>query len=178
MRIFMVIAAAAVWLSACGAPEEPPVLIEASQIEPLLELSDELDGRRIAVDGYIHIDDGPDEEGGIAILYTLTSRPRGLGDDLVLFEAKRGTGANQVDTPLLDRERIPQIPGAADILLVDLTNAKFQDTAGLAHPLRDKVRVTGRLASFSGIADDRSPTGKRFQPRLTDVTFEAAPRRG
>ncbi|NJC41071.1 hypothetical protein GGQ87_001329 [Brevundimonas alba] len=175
MRIGVVVAAAALWLSACGAPEAPPVLIEASQVKPLLEFSDELDGKRVMLDGYIHIDDGPDEEGGIAILYTLTSRPRGQGDDLILFEAERGTAANQVDTPLISQRSIPQMPGAGEILLVDLKNAKFQDTAGVAHTVRDKVRVTGRVASFSGVDDDRSPTGKRFRPRLTDVTFEAAP---
>lgn len=175
MRIGSAAGAAALWLSACGAPEAPPVLVEAAQIKPMLQFSRELDGQRAAVDGYIHIDDGPPGSGGAAMVYTLTSRPRGQGDDLILFAAERGAGPDQIDLPVLGRETIPQMPGAGEILLVDLKNARFQDSAGAAHSVRDKVRVTGRVASGAGTRDDRSPTGQRFRARLTDVTLAAAP---
>ncbi|HYC68191.1 hypothetical protein [Brevundimonas sp.] len=175
MRIGWAVAAVVLALSGCGAPEAPPVLIEASQVQPLLQFSDELNGQRVAVDGYVHINDGPEGSGGAAMLYTLTSRPRGQGDDLILFAAEIGTGPNQIDLPVLGREGIPGFPAAGEILTVDVTNARFRDLAGAAHSIRDKVRVTGRVASGAATADDRSPTGRRFRPRLTEVTFEAAP---
>ena len=175
MRIGSATAAAAFWLSSCGAPEAPPVLVEAAQIRPMLHYSRELDGQRASVDGYIHVDDGPPGSGGAAMVYTLTSRPRGQGEDLILFAAERGPGPDQIDLPLLGRETIPQMPGAGEILLVDLKNAHFQDSAGAAQSVRDKVRVTGRVASGAGTTDARSPTGQRFRARLTDVTLAAAP---
>ena len=176
MRIGLAVAAAVLLLSACGAPEEPPVLVEPSHVEPLLRISAELDGRRVAIDGYIHIATAPGHA-AVAMLYTLTSRPRGQGDDLILFAAERGSAANQIDLPVLSRESVPGMPGAPDILTVDLADARFQDSAGTAHSVRDKVRVTGRLQSGAGVEDERSRTGRRFRPRLVEVTFEPAPDR-
>ncbi|MFN3932548.1 MAG: hypothetical protein ACK4JY_12440 [Brevundimonas sp.] len=165
-------AALLVATAACGAkPEEPPVLVEAGQIEPLLEFSRQFNGHRVSVDGYVHIDDGP---GGAAMVYTLMSRPRGLGDALVRFEAERGTGPNRLDLPVKS-ERRPEWAGGHEVLLVDLTNARFIDGAGEAHSIRDKVRVTGELASLPANKDPGSPTGWRHRPRLIDATFEAAP---
>jgi hypothetical protein len=172
MRLGMMAAAAALGLASCGAPEAPPVLIEAQQVRSLLETSNALDGRRVAIDGYIHIDDGDD--GGAAMLYTLTSRPNGLGEDLVLFEAELGTGANQVDLPVLNRIALPN-NGGGEILQVDLKNAHFQDAAGARHGVKDKVRITGLLASGPSHEDGRSPSGLGYQPRLEEVTLEAAP---
>ena len=53
-------------IAACGEPP-PPQLIETSQIKPLLVEGNTLDGRRIAVDGYIDVDDGPESLGGAAM---------------------------------------------------------------------------------------------------------------
>ena len=78
MRIGVLVAAAALLLSACGESGKPPVLIEIIADRPLLQFSDEMNGQRVSVDGYIHIDNGLGGE-GIALLYRLTSRPRGLG---------------------------------------------------------------------------------------------------
>jgi len=172
MRLGILAAAAALAVAACGAPEAPPVLVEASQVGALLETSDALDGRQVAIDGYIHIDDGDD--GGAAMLYTLTSRPHGLGDPLVLFEAEQGVEANQIDLPILNRISVPGGAGG-DILEVDLRNIHFQDAAGARHGVKNKVRVTGRLASGPSHEDARSPSGVRYRPRLRDVTLEAAP---
>lgn len=172
MRVGVMAAVAAFALASCGAPEPSPVLVEASQVRSLLETSDELDGRRVALDGYIHIDDGDD--GGIAMLYTLTGRPNGLGDDLILFEAEQGTGANQIDLPVLNRITLPENAGG-EILQVDMRNIHFQDAAGARHGVKDKVRVVGRLASGPSHEDARSPTGVGYRPRLQDVTLESAP---
>lgn len=174
MRIHAVmVAALLVSTAACGAnPEEPPVLVEAAQIRSLLEHSRQYNGHRISVDGYVHIDDGP---GGAAMVYTLMSRPRGLGDDLIRFEAERGTGPNRLDLPVLKSERQPEWAGGGEVLLVDLSNGRFIDGAGKAHSVRDKVRVTGELMSGPGLEDARAPTGWRYRPRLVDVAFEAPP---
>jgi hypothetical protein len=169
MRIGIAAATAALWLSACGGPAaEPPVLIEPSQVKPLLQFSDELDGKRVSVDGYIQVGNGFASQG--ASTYTLTSRPRGLGDDLIQFSATRGAEANQMDTPALNR------PGAfGGIELIDPKKAGYRDGSGDVHSVQDKVRVTGVLDSGAADADGRSPTGQRFRPRLRNVTFEVAP---
>lgn len=170
MRIGIAAATAAVWLSACGggAPETPPVLIKPSQVKPLLQLSDELDGKRVSVDGYIQVGNGFTSQGPST--YTLTSRPRGLGEDLIQFSATRGAEANQMDTPGLNR------PGSfGGIELIDAKKAGYRDASGDVHSVLDKVRVTGVLDSGAADADSRSPTGQRFRPRLRNVTFEVAP---
>jgi hypothetical protein len=169
MRIGIAAAAAAVWLSACGgAPETPPVLIEPSQVRPLLQLSNELDGKRVSVDGYIEVSNGFASQG--ASTYTLTSRPRGQGEDLIRFSATRGAEANQMDTPALNR------PGSlGGVELIDVKKAGYRDASGAVHSVQDKVRVTGVLDSGDAEAYGRSPTGQRFRPRLRDVTFEVAP---
>lgn len=170
----MMAAAAALLVAACGEPA-PPVLVETAQAESLLMYGNTLDGQRVAVDGYIHVDDGPDDQGGAAMAYTLTSSPQGLGKHLILFKADLGKGANQVDFPVLSTETHPQFPGAPDTLLVDLKNGRFQDTAGASHPVQSKARVTGRLASGTAQESFSSPTGKSYRPMLTEVTLEAAP---
>lgn len=173
MRTMLAAAAIGVLVTGCGVkPEEPPTLIEAGQITPLLEHSRAYNGHRVAVDGYVHIDDGP---GGAAMVYTLMSRPGGQGEDLILFQAERGTEPNRLDLPVLKREPRPDWAGGGEDLLVDLSNGRFIDGAGEAHAVRDKVRVTGELMSGFGLEDARAPTGWRYRPRLIDVTFEAAP---
>lgn len=174
MRFRIIATVVALALGSCAREPEPPVHVEPSQVEALLEHSRDLDGRRVSVDGYVHIDDDS-ENGGIAMVYTLMSRPRGLGDEVITFEAERGTGANRLDLPVLKTERLPDFAGGSEVLTVDLTNARFIDGAGTAHPIRSKVRVTGVLASGPPLEDARAPAGKRYRPRLTDVAFEAAP---
>ncbi len=170
MRIGLAAAVAGLWLSACGAPQTPPVLIEPSQVRPLLQLSDELDGKRVSIDGYIHVANGFAGQDNRASTYTLTSRPRGLGDDLVQFTARRGGEANQMDLPALNDAN-----AFGGLQLVDAKKARYQDASGASHSVQDKVRVTGVLVSGGPSEDDRSPTGQRFRPRLTNVTFEVAP---
>lgn len=167
-------AATALFVTACGEPA-PPVLIEPTQVDTLLKYGNTLDGQRISIDGYIHVDDGPDGQGGAAMAYTLTSRPQGLGDDLILFKAELGKDANMVDFPVLSTETMAGFPGAPDTLLVDLKNGRFQDGAGVSHSVQDKARITGRLASGSAREASRSPSGQSYRPLLTDVTLEAAP---
>jgi len=174
MRRLVMAAAAALWVTACAEPA-PPVLIEPAQVDASLIQAKTLDGQRIAIDGYIHVDDGPDDQGGAAMAYTLTSSPQGQGKQLVLFKTALGKGANQVDFPVLSTETHPQFPGAADTLLVDLKNGRFQDSAGASHPVTTKARVTGRLASGTARESFSSPTGQSYRPMLTEVTLEVAP---
>lgn len=182
MRFGITAATAALLLSACGGrePEEPPVLIEAAQVKPLLYWSADLAGRRVMVDGYVDLDNGPTGD-AIAMRPRLTSRPRGLGDALVSFEVERGTGPGQLNLPVVETRGFTNLPAAGEVVIVDLRNARFQDSTGASYPLTEKVRVTGRVAYRSlsgqpmGTEDDRSPSGRRFDPRLTDVTLEVAP---
>lgn len=167
--------AALLLLTACGRPPAPPVLVEESQVEATLWQAAALDGKRVSVDGYIHVDDGREHGANAAMAYTLTSRSRGQGEDLVLFQAELGKAANQVDFPVLSSESMPGFPGAPPTLTVDLKNGRFQDGSGASHPVTDKVRVTGRLASGAEREDGGSLTGKRYRPMLMDVTLAAAP---
>lgn len=174
MRKLVMAAMAALFVTACGEPP-PPVLIEPAQIDQTLKYANTLDGQRIAIDGYIHVDDGPDGQGGAAMAYTLTSSPQGQGNQLVLFKTELGKGANQVDFPVLSTETHPGFPGAPETLLVDLKNGRFQDSAGASYPVQKKARVTGRLASGTAREAPGSPTGQSYRPMLTGVTLEAAP---
>lgn len=170
----MILIGAVTLLAGCGErADEAPLLVERPYVESRLQLSPELNGKRVSVDGYIHLDNGPNGA-AIAMLYTLNSAPRGQGDDLVTFEGERGEGPNQIDLPVLERTEMP-VNAGGEILTVDLASARYQDSTGAAHPLRDKVRVTGRLRSGAPVEDARAPEGQRYRSRLTDVTLERAP---
>lgn len=175
MRRLVLTTAAILLLTACGQPPAPPVLVEEAQVEATLRQANTLDGKRVSVDGYIHVDDGRDEGAAAAMAYTLTSRMRGQGEDLVLFKAQMGTKANMVYFPLVKSEPIAQFPGAPPILTVDLKNGQFHDSAGASHPVTTRARVTGLLYSGTAREDGGSLTGKTYNPMMMDVTLEAAP---
>ena len=166
----------------CGrsGPPSPPVLVDASQVETQVYWSSALDGRRIAMDGYIGFDNGPTGQ-AIALGEELTSQPYGRGDELIRFDLEQGAGPNQLQLPVLERKTFPGMPGAPATITFDMARATFQDRAGKVHPLDEKVRVTGRLvyvrlgAGLLSDEDSRSPTGRRFKPRLVDVALEAPP---
>ncbi len=111
----------------------------------------------------------------------LTTAPFGGGEKTVPFQLQRGAGPNQLNLPVLRDETVfPAAP--MRILTVDIAKAAFQDAKGAAHPFADKVRVTGRLRRYEYVQnyfqsdeDRRSPTGRRYKPRLTDVVLDAAP---
>ena len=182
MRLRMAMAGALALLAAgCGKPRPPlpPVVVEPSQLDQLVYWSPDLDGRRIAIDGYIGFDNGPPGQ-AIALGPELTSQPYGKGDELIRFDLARGEGPNQLQLPVLETRSLLNIPAAGSWDIVDVGRATFSDAAGKAHPLSDEVRVTGRLvyirAGAAGLLSDedaRSPTGRRLKPRLVDVTLES-----
>ena len=175
----VVLGALALATTACGRVAAPPVLVDASQVESQVYWSHAFADRRISMDGYLSFDNGPNGE-AIAMAPQLTSAPFGGGDKTVPFQLKRGPGPNQLNLPVLREETIfPAAP--MRIVIVDIAKAAFQDSKGVAHPLADKVRVTGRLRYqyvqnyFQSDEDRRSPTGRRYKPWLDDVVLEAAP---
>ena len=173
-----VLGAVALAIAACGRAAGPPVVVDASQVESLVYWSHDLEGRRISIDGYLSLDNGSNGK-AIAMGPQLTTAPFGGGEKTVPFELQRGGGPNQFNLPVLHEESFG--PGPVRILTVDIAKAAFQDSKGAAHPFADKVRVTGRLRYeyvqnyFQSDEDRRSPTGRRYKPRLTDVVLEAAP---
>jgi hypothetical protein len=172
-------------IGACGKPEPeaPPVLIENSQVESKLHWSSELEGKRVSIDGFIAFDNGRNGE-AIAMGPHLNSQSLGAGRNLIAVQLERGEGANQLNLPVLTTETMPGMPGAPKIVTFDLGESKFQDAAGAPHPLSRKVRATGRLRyaqyNRTGIMSDedkRSPSGRRYRPRLTEVSLESPPPR-
>lgn len=161
-------------VSACARPAEPPVLVEAAQVEPMLHQASDLSGKRVAIDGYLGLDNGQGGQ-GIAIGHVLTSRPRGRGDELMRLEVPEGTGPGQLNLPVVSEEGMPGFPGAGTVRTIDMSRAEWRDSAGAAHPLTERVRVTGRVVYVGIDQDPGSPTGKRFNPRLADVTLDAPP---
>jgi hypothetical protein len=165
-------------LGACGKPPAPPVVVEASEVEPRVFWGHDLEGQHISVDGYIGLDNGPKGD-AIAMGQVLTTQPLGAGEQLFRFDLKRGDGPNQINLPVVSSRPIEQTP--MQIQTVDLSSATFHDRAGGSHPLSDRVRVTARLrydrvkGYLLSDEDPRSLTGKRFKPRLTDIVLEPAP---
>ena len=182
MRRHFGLMSVALTLAGCSwqSPPESPVEIAAGQVRESIRWSADLDGRRVSIAGYIDFDNGP-TGAGIAPAPRLTSRPFGAGDELIMFFVEEGKGANQLDLPVLKSTNIDWVPGGFEVRAIDMTHASFQDSAGVAHPFSTKVRVTGRLVYHHvrkfvvSEADPRSPTGRRFNPRLTDVGLEAVP---
>ena len=180
MRWRMVVLAV---LAGCGKapPMGPPVVVDASRIEPMVYWSSDLNGRRVSLDGYIGFDNGGAGE-AIAIGEELTTQPLGRGDELIRFDLPRGEGPNQLRLHELGRETFAAAPASGEVTTFDPALTTFQDSAGKAHALDEKVRVTGtlvypRLGDVGLLSDEdrRSPNGRRFKPRLEDVVLEAAP---
>ncbi len=173
----ILLGAVALAMSGCGKsePPAPPVHIEPSQVQRMVHQASDLDGRRIELDGYIGFDNGANGQ-AIAIGQVLTTDRDGRGEELIRFDLKQGAEANQLNLPVISRDRF--VPNAPEVVTFDLRKASFQDSAGKAHPLSDKVRVTGRLV-YLGLGntgplsdpDPSSPSGRRFKPRLTDVVL-------
>jgi hypothetical protein len=166
----------------CGpvAPAAPPIEIQPSQAESLLQFSSDLNRQRVVMEGYVYFDNGRAGE-AIAMGPELRSAQDGAGEPLVRFEIEYGEAANQLNLKAQKRELLPGVPNAPETLVFDPTKATWQDAAGKAHPLSRKLRLTGRL-EYIGInnvgllsdEDSRSPTGRRFKPRLVDVDLAEA----
>lgn len=171
-------------LTACApaAPSGPPVEIQPSQAEHLLQFSSDLSRKRVALEGYVFFDNGRNGE-AIAMLPELRSGPAGAGETLIRFDIDYGPGPNQLDLHELSREKPPGFPGAPETITFDLSKATWQDGAGKTHPLSEKVRLVGRVeyvrlgnAGLLSDEDARSPTGRRFKPRLVDVELSPTAR--
>jgi hypothetical protein len=167
-------------ISGCDqvAPSGPPVEIQPSQAEAMLHQTTDLDGKRVAIEGYVFFDNGQRGE-AIAMGPELRSSPNGGGEPLARFEMAYGPGPNQLDLHEVSKERPGGIPEAPEILTFDLAQVTWQDAAGASHPLSQKVRLTGtvRYAGFkrSGPVskdDAGSPTGKRYWPMLKKVVLD------
>lgn len=170
-------------LAGCAkqADTTPPVVVDQIDIERTLYWSSDLKGKRVAVDGYVNLDNGP-TGAGIALGPQLTSQPGGRGEPLINFEAERGTEPGQLDLPVMETRTYEQFPNAPAVDLVDMSRASYRDDAGVAYPISRRVRVVGRLAYATwsngylvSDAEPRAPTGRRLKPRLLDVHFEPAP---
>ncbi|MDB5433352.1 MAG: hypothetical protein JWP35_4468 [Caulobacter sp.] len=182
MRLTVAMLSVLVMAAACAKapPPQPVVVVQPSQLEALVYRSSSLSERRISIDGYVGFDNGPSGQGA-AMGPELTSAPNDGGSRLIRVEIERGAGPNQLNLPILSRQKIDWAPAAPETLIVDLSHATYQDASGAAHPLASRVRVTGRLEYFrlgsAGLLSDpdpSSPTGRRFKPRLVDVVLEPA----
>lgn len=169
-------------LAACGAvaPSAPPVEIQPSQAQAMLHQATDLDGRRIAIEGYVHFDNGRNGE-AIAMGPELRSSPSGGGEPLARFDLEYGSGPNQLDLHEISKEKPKGFPGAPEIMTFDPTQATWQDAAGASHPLSRKVRVIGtvRYAGFTRTGpvsekDASSASGQRFRPTLTKVVLDVS----
>lgn len=181
MRARMALALAlTLTVAGCGksGPPPPPVAIEPSELDSKVYWSSDLDDHRITLDGYIGFDNGPTGH-AIALGPELTSQPFGRGDALISFDLEQGDQPNQMQLPEVERHTLQGVPAAPAVVIVDVAHATFKDAAGQAHSFDEKVRVTGRL-SYAGFGsnlmtdeDARSPNGRRFKPRLIDVSLES-----
>jgi hypothetical protein len=163
-------------LAACN--PGPPVVVEEISVEPELVWSRALQGKRVAVEGYINFDDGPNGQ-AIAGGPQLRSSPDGGGEKLIDFAAEFGAGPNQIGSEKMRKDAMfKDAPkGVPEVVTFDTATMTYQDAQGAPHPIRERVRVIGRVSYAVSVEDDpRSPTGQRFRPILTHVVLEQAGR--
>jgi hypothetical protein len=161
-------------LSACN--QRPPVEVAQSTVEEQLYWSRSLQNQRIAIEGFISFDNGPDGR-AIAAGPELRSSPNGSGDRLIRFDAKFGSGPNQIGAPgMTTQEMFKDAPkGVPEVVTFDPRTLTYQDAQGAPHPIGERVRLVGQLRYAVSIENDpRSPTGQRYLPFLTHVVFEPA----
>ena len=169
----IVMAALGLLLSACT--PRAPVEVDAASVEPKLYWSRSLQGQRVAVTGYVNFDNGGNSQ-AIAAGPELRTGAYGAGQKLISFAAQMGSGPNQIGSPKMTSEPMfknaPQ--GVANVVSFSARTLSWRDAEGVAHPIGQPVRVTGRLRyAVSVMNDPRSPHGQRFRPYLTDVVLDA-----
>jgi hypothetical protein len=168
----VLLASLAFGLVGCNA--RPPTAVDSSDVESLLYWSRALDHKRVALEGYINLDNGP-TGAEIAGAPQLRTQPYGAGEAMLPIATDLGTGPNQVGAPGMTTKPMfnGQVKGPPDLVVYDPEKLAWQDAKGGSHPMNHRVRVIGELRySVPVDKDSRSPIGQRFHPFLAHVTFE------
>jgi hypothetical protein len=174
VRNSTVVLALGVLLVSCN--QRPPVEVDAGSVEQKLYWSRSLQDQRVALEGYINFDNGPDGR-AIAGGPELRSSPNGAGEKLLNFAAEFGSGPNQIGSPGMEAHAMfKDAPkGVPDVVTFDPARLTYQDAQGAPHPISQRVRVVGRVRYAVSIENDaRSPIGQRFRPFLTHVVLAPA----
>lgn len=162
-------------LGACN--QGPPVEVNTGTIEQTLYWSRSLQGKRVAIEGYIGFDNGPEGK-AIASGPSLRSQPYGAGQTLLMIATEFGGGPNQISAPGMKTGPMfgGASAGAPDIVTFNPNEMVYHDDKGGSHPINHRARAIGRVEYAIDIQKDpRSPSGHRFRPFLTRVTLEAPP---
>lgn len=163
----------------CRDNSQGELLKESSKkyVDEALNYKTDYQGKRIAVDGFIFLNQTADEEGGTVGL-NLYAKPKGDGVPLIDFKIDMGAGKNQISIPTIGKGKTAGYKTTK--YDVDIDKMTFTDNDGNQHPVTDKVRLSGTVeyvphmnGGFSHMPDPMN-TGKELYPFvLKDVRLDA-----
>ncbi len=164
-----VLAAFSAVTTACGGSGEGERLkgTAPDQIKNAIQYSTDHDGKRIAVEGYVTFSTAK-LENGIARL-ELSDKPVEGGEALLSFEIKEGQGKNTIAFGETSNARSGGY--RTTVSDVKMENVRIHDSQGNAHPLTQKIRLSGDIKYIKGM-DGKYTSMPAFEKGKTQYNFD------
>jgi len=147
-QAFVFISAISLLTVSCGGSGEGKLLEKSSAefVKENIQYSTKLNGKRIAIEGYVTFSTADLEKGKASI--ELSDKPIQGGDQLIRFEIKEGKGKNSIDFGETSNTKYQGMGTVSD---VQFDNVRIYDNDGKAYPLTQKVRLSGDLSYIKGM---------------------------
>lgn len=176
-NIAFIIAALALFATSCNSSSEGKLLESSAEeyVKENVQYSTELNGKRIAIEGYVTFSTA-DVEGKTAAV-ELSDKPVTGGATLIRFEIKEGTGKNNIDFGETSNARTGGF--RTTVSDVEFDKVRIYDNDGYTHPLTQKIRLSGDLSYVKGMdgnftsmaAFDKGKT--QYNPEFKNVRVDA-----
>ena len=175
--IISIFAAIALIATSCNNNSEGELLKSSTEeyVKNKVQYSTELNGKRIAIEGYVTFSTA-DIEGDMAEI-ELSDKPIKGGATLISFEIKEGTSKNSISFGETSNARNGGY--RTTVSDVEFDKVKIYDNEGNAHPLTQKIRLSGDLSYVKGMdgnftsmaAFDKGKT--QYNPEFKNVRVDA-----
>lgn len=168
-HLLIFISAISILISSCGGSGEGELLKSSSAdfVKNAIQYNTDYDGKRIAVEGYVTFSTADLEKGFAGV--ELSDKPIEGGETLLNFEIKEGKGKNNIDFGETSNSRSQGYK--TTVSDVNIENVRIYDSKGNAHPLTQKIRLSGDIKYIKGM-DGKYTSMEAFEKGKTQYNFE------
>lgn len=168
-QLLILVSAISLLAASCGGSGEGELLqsTSAAYVKNAIQYSTDYDGKRIAVEGYVTFSTADLEKGFAEV--ELSDKPIKGGETLLNFQIKEGKGKNNIDFGETSNSRSQGYK--TTVSDVNLDNVRIYDSEGNAHPLTQKIRLSGNIKYIKGM-DGKYTSMDAFEKGKTQYNFE------